>query len=98
MLCVTLDHKEGCFDCSLQQLVAEILGIPKVSIPKHWLYRCENPQLSIAVTLKNALVFYTRLDRGEEVNLRDLPWHVQYNGRKFEMVCTLEREAYFEKN
>src|ERR1700731_4609506 len=94
MLCVTLEHKKGCFSCTLKHLLAEITQLPVSAIPRHWIYNCRNPQLSIAVTTKNAIEIRRLLELGMPVDRERLGWHVQFNGNRHQMLAALRREGY----
>src|SRR5580704_10907947 len=98
MICVTLEHREGCFHCTLTHLLAEITQLPIAAIPRHWVYVCRNPQLAIAVTTKNAIEIRRKLELRMPVDRGSMPWHVQFNGSRARMCQALEREGYFVKN
>jgi hypothetical protein len=98
MICITLDHVKGCFDCTLRNLVAEITGLPANLVPRHWVYNCREPQLAIAVTTRNAVEIRQRVELGLAIMRKDPPWHVQYNGNHRQLRRVLEAEGYFERN
>jgi hypothetical protein len=98
MVCVTLKHEKGCFDCTLRHLAAEITGLPDELIPRHWLYICRNPELAIAITMKNAIEIRKRLEGGAPVSREAPAWSLQYNSRRKEMLLILENEGYFTIN
>ncbi len=97
-VCVTLDHKQDCFDCTLKHLVAEITQLPADYIPRHWFYSCRNQLLALAITTKNSIEIRKALELGMPVSRDRLAWHVQFNGDHNRMIALLEQEGYFVQN